>query len=71
MSLDGANTAEPSFVPTQNGTFEFALTVTDGRAAQFLSENEICNLDWRDITHGDNTKGDKQALRTCRLSLRF
>jgi hypothetical protein len=37
VTLDGANTAQPSFLPAEDGFYEFALTVTDGRGGSDTS----------------------------------
>lgn len=37
ITLDGANTAQPSFVPGEEGSYEFVLTVTDGRGGSDIS----------------------------------
>ena len=37
VTLDGPNTVQPSFVPIEDGFYEFALTVTDGRGGSDIS----------------------------------
>jgi len=37
VTLDGANTPQPNFVPVTDGFYEFALTVTDGRGGSDIS----------------------------------
>ncbi|MCH7945722.1 MAG: hypothetical protein IIC73_06885, partial [Armatimonadetes bacterium] len=37
VTLDGPNTVQPSFVPVEDGFYEFALTVTDGRGGSDIS----------------------------------